>query len=506
MPRLLLNFLNLLRARLSSRIALWVFVSIVIIEIIILWPSTVRREYEVMNQLEQVSIATLDAVARFSEAHTSAAEILEKAQMLAPDFPILGGTLYNQTGKQLSQFGEQPQLAFNTINNIIEPYRQRTVDNTRYDVALPVQPNSRHDSLAKALAEQHCRYIPNVHAMPCQSLGSIILVLRISAQKVNEEVEGFVWRIAGLVVIICLFVTVSMLFVLAILVINPILQLRTALTSISEVTNDAPNIKLLRTQRCDELGDVMRTFNNMAKRLVEQVSDIKDREKQLTTVVNELCEANTQAEKLLLNILPIPIATQLKQGVYPIAESFPEATVLFADIVGFTQLSAQTPPAEMVELLNQLFTTFDHLAEHHGLEKIKTIGDAYMVVGGLPVPSDEHVEAVANMALDMLRDVQTFSGRQGTPLSIRIGINTGPVVAGVIGVKKFIYDLWGDTVNTASRMESHGLVNTIQVTESTYLRLKDKYQFQSRGTIAIKGKGDMATYLLQSKTLVDILL
>ncbi|EIJ40944.1 family 3 adenylate cyclase [Beggiatoa alba B18LD] len=507
MPRILLNFLNLLRARLSSRIALWIFVSIVIIEIIILLPSTLRRERETMVQLEQISIPILDAVARFSTYDSTANDILAKAQMLTNNFPVLGGTVYDQTGKVLNHFGEQPELAFQQIQKITEPYRQLTANNSRYDVAFPIVANSPYDLLAKSLAMQHCRYPTQIQQSQTTTncnLENPLLVLRINAEKVNEEVQEFIWRIAGLILIICLFVTISMLFVLALLIINPILRLRNALASISEVTNETPNIQLLETKRCDELGDVMRTFNHMAKRLLEQVGDIKDREKQLKIVVSELCEANTQAENLLLNILPVPIATQLKQGVYPIAESFPEATVLFADIVGFTQLSVHTPPADMVNLLNQLFTTFDHLAERHGLEKIKTIGDAYMVVGGLPVPNQYHAEAVANMAIDMLDAIQDFSNAQQQPLSIRIGINTGPVVAGVIGVKKFIYDLWGDTVNTASRMESHGLANTIHIAESTYLLLKDKYQVEPRGTINVKGKGDMATYWLQGKQMVEI--
>lgn len=181
--------------------------------------------------------------------------------------------------------------------------------------------------------------------------------------------------------------------------------------------------------------------------------------------------------------------------------------MLFADIVGFTQLAATIPPTEIVNLLNQLFTAFDQLAEAHGLEKIKTIGDAYMVVGGVPLPRPDHAEAnavrrrvsIAAMALDMQQAIQNTILETGQPLSIRIGINSGPVVAGVIGIKKFIYDLWGDTVNTASRMESHGITGCIQVAESTYTLLRDRYHFQPRGTIEVKGKGMMRTYLLTGR-------
>jgi class 3 adenylate cyclase len=147
-------------------------------------------------------------------------------------------------------------------------------------------------------------------------------------------------------------------------------------------------------------------------------------------------------------------------------------------------------------LLNEVFSAFDRLAEQHGLEKIKTIGDAYMVVGGLPTPRPDHAEAIAEMALDMQREVAQFTFEDGETLSVRIGIHTGPVIAGVIGARKFSYDLWGDTVNTASRMESHGLSGGIQVTAETYERLRDKYIFEERGIIHVKNKGEMMTYLL----------
>lgn len=208
-----------------------------------------------------------------------------------------------------------------------------------------------------------------------------------------------------------------------------------------------------------------------------------------------------QSELLLLNILPEPIAQRLKLHPRTIADSFEEVTVLFADIVGFTELSARISPTELVELLNQIFSAFDYLAEKHELEKIKTIGDSYMVVGGLPVPRSDHTEAVAEMALDMMQAIHKFNARTGESFQMRVGISTGPVVAGVIGLKKFIYDLWGDTVNTASRMESQGVPGAIQVTAGTYERLRDKYQFEERGTIHVKGKGEMTTYLLTGRNL-----
>src|SRR5919199_687286 len=212
------------------------------------------------------------------------------------------------------------------------------------------------------------------------------------------------------------------------------------------------------------------------------------------------CEQE-KSEQLLLNILPKAIADQLKQNLSSLAERFDDATVMFADIVGFTPLSARTSPEELVNLLNEIFSTFDQLAEQYGLEKIKTIGDAYMVAGGLPMVRSDHAEAMAEMALDMQREIARLATQLGEPLNVRIGINTGPVIAGVIGIKKFIYDLWGDTVNTASRMESHGLPGCIQVTAITYERCKEKFIFEKRGVVQVKGKGEMVTYLLTGRKL-----
>lgn len=203
-----------------------------------------------------------------------------------------------------------------------------------------------------------------------------------------------------------------------------------------------------------------------------------------------------KSERLLLDILPAPVAERLKERTGTVADSFAEVTVLFADIVDFTPLAARLSADEVVKLLNEVFTSFDGLADRHGLEKIKTIGDAYMVVGGLPEPRGDHAEAVMAMALDMQRQITRFQRETGEPLRLRIGINTGPVVAGVIGARKLLYDLWGDTVNMASRMESHDLAGTIQVTEATFEQLRHLYQFEERRVMNVKGRGEMTTYLL----------
>lgn len=206
-----------------------------------------------------------------------------------------------------------------------------------------------------------------------------------------------------------------------------------------------------------------------------------------------------KVEGLLLNILPKPIAHQLKKEPGAIAQGFENVTIMFADLVKFTELSTRLTPRELVAMLNNIVSAFDRLTEKHGLEKIKTIGDAYMVVGGVPTPRDDHAEAIADMALDMLDILSQFNAAHLTNLNLRIGINTGPVVAGVIGTKKFSYDLWGDAVNTASRMESHGIPGQIQISETTYKRLQHKYSVEERCLIDVKGKGKMKTYLLKGR-------
>jgi adenylate cyclase len=202
-------------------------------------------------------------------------------------------------------------------------------------------------------------------------------------------------------------------------------------------------------------------------------------------------------ERLLLNILPAPIAERLKSGDEHIADKFAEVTVLFADIVEFTKLAASMAAPSLVEWLNDLFTRFDLAANELGIEKIKTIGDAYMAVCGLPEVCEDHSERVLQLAQRLIRIAREFSAERGTSLHLRIGVNAGPVVAGIIGRRKFIYDLWGDTVNVASRMESHGVADAIQVTRPVFERLHDRYSFEARGSIEVKGKGQVEAWLLR---------
>ncbi len=294
---------------------------------------------------------------------------------------------------------------------------------------------------------------------------------------------------------------------------GPIFRLSEASSAIAKGALD----QTVHVGRIKELGILAQSFNRMAKQLRESFTALENTNEALEQRVEERTASlrieQEKSEQLLLNILPEPIANQLKQGQSAIAEHFDEVTILFADIVNFTPISTSLEAIELVNLLNQVFSTFDELAEELGLEKIKTIGDAYMVAAGLPVPRSDHAEAAAEMALamqDRIKDISVtlkhqFQSDQTVPLSLRIGINTGIVVAGVIGTKKFIYDLWGDAVNIASRMESQGEPGNIQVTESTYIRLQEQYRFEKRGEISVKGKGKMMTYWLKEKRHTEVI-
>ena len=233
----------------------------------------------------------------------------------------------------------------------------------------------------------------------------------------------------------------------------------------------------------DELGMLSDTFNSMTRSIREKTEVIEQK--------------SAENERLLLNILPGAIADRLKKGEQRIADGFAEVTVLFADVVNFTAFAVHTPAAELVSLLNDLFSQFDAASQRLGVEKIKTIGDCYMAVCGLPEPRPDHARAAVDLALELLRVVEEFNRQRGTTLQIRIGINSGPVVAGVIGSTKFIYDLWGDTVNIASRMESTGVPGAIHVTENIYKELCGSYTFEERGLIEIKGKGKLPCWLLR---------
>ena len=325
----------------------------------------------------------------------------------------------------------------------------------------------------------------------CISLGMLVCGLGVIAMLVIAPAPGNYLYYAGLLLIPMFPPTIRVRFIYSaiaswtIIAAYEIAAIRLTDTSLPYLINN--NFFLITSTAIGMITSYMLELF-ARKNFIQQIQLEKERDR---------------SERLLLNILPASIAHRLKQKHETIADGFAEATVLFADIAGFTRLAASRSPREVVDLLNDIFSEFDHLAEKHGVEKIKTIGDAYMAVAGLPVHSPDHATAIVELALDMQEAVSRRSAARGGPISLRIGINTGPVVAGVIGTKKFIYDVWGDTVNTASRMESNGIEGGIQVTEETYEKLKHAYHLEERGTLKIKGKGEMRTYMLTGRMASD---
>ena len=233
----------------------------------------------------------------------------------------------------------------------------------------------------------------------------------------------------------------------------------------------------------DEIGELCSAFNGMVEDLHQKSVLIENK--------------NRENEQLLLNVLPAPIANRLRGGEEAIADGFAEVTVAFADLVGFTALTSDMPPHDVVTFLNGLFTRFDVAANDLGIEKIKTVGDAYMAVCGLPVPVANHAERMVRMAIRMVHITREHAMEHNMSMKLRVGVNSGPVVAGVIGKSKYIYDLWGDTVNLASRMESGGIPDSVQVTRPVYEQLKDQFVFEPRGAIEVKGKGKVEAWVLR---------
>jgi class 3 adenylate cyclase len=274
----------------------------------------------------------------------------------------------------------------------------------------------------------------------------------------------------------------------------------------SEIQRHTPVIMLSaldeidRVVRCIEVGAddyLSKPYNPvLLKARINACLEKKRLRDQEQAYLEQLQSEREKSERLLLNVLPQSIAARLKNGETIIADTFSDVTVLFADLVDFTRLASRIPASDLVRLLNEIFSQFDWLAELHGLEKIKTIGDAYMVVGGLPTPRADHAVAAAEMALDMQRVIRRVDTLGGIRLDLRIGLSSGPVVAGIIGSKKFIYDLWGDTVNIASRMESQGELGCIQVSPYTHELLVATHALRERGPIEVRGKGEMNTYFL----------
>lgn len=246
-----------------------------------------------------------------------------------------------------------------------------------------------------------------------------------------------------------------------------------------------------------EVGQIAERYNEVLGRVRTIMQENEETRKSIEDAFETIALEQNRAEKLLLNILPESVAEELKSQKKVIAQSAREVTILFADIVGFTNLAESRQPHQVIDILNRVFSVFDRLTDTYRLEKIKTIGDAYMVVGGLPNYMQEHATAVAGFALEIMKEVNKFRFKDGSRLQLRVGIHTGQVVAGVIGEKKFIYDVWGDAVNVASRLESHSLPGRIHISEQTANLVKDAFDLEARGTVELKGKGNVLTYFLQ---------
>ncbi len=343
---------------------------------------------------------------------------------------------------------------------------------------IPAQP-----ILVQALSKETMAgytVLPDIHNQP-----ALLLQIDLPREIYRQGQKSLGYLIVSILGVGILFIPLSLLLLEKIL----LQRLSSLCVGVRHITNFTQLSERVSVMGEDELSSLAVSINTMLAALESKA--------------HECTLERQKVDRLLLNILPEQIADRLKQEEQTIADSFAEVTVLFADIVGFTQFATQIPPTELVALLNEIFSRFDLLAEKYNLEKIKTIGDAYMIVSGIPIPRPDHTEAMANMALEMQQTIGQFNTETGSSFQLRIGIHTGPVVAGVIGIKKFIYDLWGDTVNIASRMESHGLPGCIQVSEATYQQLQQKYSFEKRGNIHVKGKGEMTVYLLQALIATD---
>lgn len=307
--------------------------------------------------------------------------------------------------------------------------------------------------------------------------------------------EAVLHWVDSAIAVLLLLTTIISVWIIAVRVLRPVEHLADAahrvsqgdLTARAELTGG------------NEIAAFGRTFDMMVTSVQEKVSVIEEARANALEQASILEHERARSEKLLLNVLPAAIADRLKDGEDSIAESYPEVSVLFADIVGFTEMSERIGAKQVVDMLNEVFGILDELALSHGIEKIKTIGDCYMVVAGVPDRSPTHAQQIADFALDMKDAIDEYAQRSGRDFAMRTGVHTGTVVAGIVGTSKFAYDLWGDVVNIASRMESSSEPGHIQVSDAVKIRLQDDYVFQARGDVEIKGKGKMHTWYLTGR-------
>ena len=462
------------RARLSRRIAFWIFLNFLVVEAIVLVPSVLRQAERLGLQLREVTSAKIQWLVTMQAPASPEALLQEVKRLQGPTMvaDLQGAALYRaSSGELLGGFGSKPSLR----------------------------------SAAASDPSLQGRWFPGENAYdglwrPEVLRGNdLVLIVRHNDAALRQGLLVYVRNIVLIVLGIASVLTLITMVVMQRLVIGRVLLLHdhllrsgTAFEQGMPADPDSFLIPVAAARRTDELTDVIEAFNRSFQRTSGEM------ERRIAAEISAQAERD-RSESLLLNILPAPIAEQMKRGSHTIAETHADVTVLFADIVGFTALSSRIDGDALVVLLNRVFSSFDDLSERHGLEKIKTIGDSYMVVGGLPTALDHHAEAVAEMALAMQAAIAQVEAPVAGSLALRIGIHSGPVVAGVIGRRKFIYDLWGETVNVASRMESNGEPGRIQISEATCRKLAGSYATERRGQVPIKGVGEMTTYWLQGR-------
>ncbi len=342
---------------------------------------------------------------------------------------------------------------------------------------------------------------PEYHAAKAQIMKPIGEFMAMIESRTTNEVASLNERSRNLeqfnviLATTLLLSTLVSLFLIRRRVLQPIEAMVDTATKVSagELSARAP------VDMSGEIATFGTAFNKMVASVESHVGDLKSAQEELKSKAENLEAEKQRSEKLLLNILPAQIAERLKGGEREIADSFPEVSVLFSDIVGFTEMSARIGARQVVDTLNEVFGLLDELALKHNVEKIKTIGDCYMVVAGVPDRSPTHAQQIAEFALDMQSALSDYASSSGREISMRTGIHTGTAVAGIVGTSKFTYDLWGDVVNVASRMEATSAPGRIHVSSAVRVRLEDDYEFEDRGTTALKGKGEQNTWFLTDR-------
>ena len=338
-------------------------------------------------------------------------------------------------------------------------------------------------------------------AAKAEIMGSINQFFDLIDRRTQSEVAalrslgGTLMSAALLISLASVILCLSSIVILQRKVLKPL----TLLSNATEKVGQGDYAHQIDHRSNDEMGNLVSAFNNMVVDTRESVAALHTTNQQLKENQEALEEEKQVSENLLLNILPSVIAERLRGGEMTIADEFPEVSVMFADLVNFTELAEVLGPKDLVKLLNDVFALFDKRLDEFGLEKIKTIGDCYMVVAGVPKPVADHAQRLASFALVIVNDLAQFVEKRGLKIKVRIGLHSGTAVAGVVGTKKFAYDLWGDVVNVASRMESTGTPGMIHVSQAFMSRLQDSFTFSERGDIQVKGKGPMTTYFLESR-------